>query len=255
MLTGFQTFLILLYLFFFGSIAGWGLELLFRRFISRANPDRQWLNPGFLIGPYLPLYGTGTVALFALSSIQEAVFGALGHGIILYGILFFVMALAMTVIEYIAGLIFIKGFHVKLWDYTGQWGNIQGIICPKFTLIWGALSIFYYLLLYPPLRRFVEWFVHHPLSSFSVGMIFGIFLIDCGYSMHLGTLLRRKANEIDAIVDMQAFQRERQKLGRFFQLPRYRPLTERLDRFDLFLRRTPAKLAEEAEEKGEKPAP
>ncbi len=86
MLTGFQTFLILLYLFFFGSIAGWVLELLFRRFISRANPDRQWLNPGFLIGPYLPLYGTGTVALFALSSIQEAVFGALGHGIALYGI-------------------------------------------------------------------------------------------------------------------------------------------------------------------------
>lgn len=102
MLSGFQTFLILLYLFFFGSIAGWGLELLFRRFISRANPDRQWLNPGFLIGPYLPLYGTGTVALFALSSIQEAVFGALGHGIILYGILFFVMALAMTVIESIS---------------------------------------------------------------------------------------------------------------------------------------------------------
>lgn len=44
------------------------------------------------------------------------------------------MAAAVTLVEYIAGLISIKLLHVKLWDYSKQWGNIQGIICPKFTL-------------------------------------------------------------------------------------------------------------------------
>lgn len=52
----FQIFLIVLYLFFFGAVGGWVLELLFRRFFSGANPERKWLNPGFLFGPCLPLY-------------------------------------------------------------------------------------------------------------------------------------------------------------------------------------------------------
>lgn len=244
----FQYFLIILYLFFFGSIAGWLLELFFRRFFSRANPDKQWLNPGFLIGPYLPLYGVGTVALFVLSTIKDVLFALVGGGLALYAILFVIMALVMTLIEYIAGLIFVKGLKVKLWDYSDQWGNIQGIICPKFTLIWGILSVIYDLLLYPPLVQFVEWFVLHPLSSFAVGMIFGVFIIDCAYSLHLGTLLRRKARQIDAIVDLQAFQRESQKLGKFFTLPKYHTLSERIDRFDLFIRRTPAKLAQKQNE-------
>lgn len=59
----FQVFLIVLYLFFFGGVGGWVLELLFRRFFSGANPERKWLNPGFLFGPCLPLYGFGTVLL------------------------------------------------------------------------------------------------------------------------------------------------------------------------------------------------
>ena len=48
-------------------------------------------------------------------------------------VLFLLMALSVTLIEYFAGLIFIKGMHVKLWDYSDEKWNIQGIICPKFT--------------------------------------------------------------------------------------------------------------------------
>ena len=245
MLSPFQVFLVVLYLFFFGSIAGWVLELFFRRFFSRANPDRQWLNPGFLIGPYLPLYGCGTVVLFVLSSLKEPLLGLVADVWILDLIWFVVVTIAMTVLEYIAGLIFVRGLQVKLWDYSGQWGNIQGIICPRFSLLWGVLAIVYDLLLYPSLVNLVEWFVRHPLSSFAVGVVFGVFAIDCAYSLHLGTLLRSKARQLDAIVDLQAFQRESQKLGKFFTLPKYRSLSERLERFDLFVRRTPARVSAE----------
>lgn len=64
----FQVFLIVLYLFFFGGVGGWVLELFFRRFFSGANPERKWLNPGFLFGPCLPLYGFGTVLLLFFRS-------------------------------------------------------------------------------------------------------------------------------------------------------------------------------------------
>ena len=46
------------------------------------------------------------------------------------------MAIAMTVIELIAGEIFIVKMHVKLWDYTGNKFNYKGIICPLYSLIW-----------------------------------------------------------------------------------------------------------------------
>ena len=53
-----NTFLKLAFLFYIGSSLGWVLELFFRRFISGNNPERKWINPGFMVGPYVPLYGT-----------------------------------------------------------------------------------------------------------------------------------------------------------------------------------------------------
>ena len=48
-------FLTLADLFFIGSVFGWVLELLFRKFFSGTNPEHRWINPGFCVGPYLPL--------------------------------------------------------------------------------------------------------------------------------------------------------------------------------------------------------
>ena len=109
-------FLMLAFLFCIGSLMGWGLEVLYRRF-SPANKSRRCINPGFLIGPYLPLYGFGLTALFLLAGIEntELIEHVTAGSKIL---LFIVMAVVMTVIEYIAGLIFIKGMKVKLWDYS-----------------------------------------------------------------------------------------------------------------------------------------
>ena len=64
-------FLTLAFLFFVGSVAGWGLEVLFRRFISAANPERKWINPGFCTGPYLPIYGCGLCVLYLIASLEK----------------------------------------------------------------------------------------------------------------------------------------------------------------------------------------
>lgn len=60
-------FLVFAFLFFVGSCIGWGMELPFRRFISSNNPRRKWINPGFLTGPYLPLYGFGLLGMYVIS--------------------------------------------------------------------------------------------------------------------------------------------------------------------------------------------
>ena len=59
-------FLTILFLFAVGSTFGWTIELIYRRFFSA----KKWLNPGFLVGPYLPLYGFGLCLLYLLASID-----------------------------------------------------------------------------------------------------------------------------------------------------------------------------------------
>lgn len=52
-------FLIYAFLFYIGSGLGWVLELFFRHWFLRSNPEHRWVNPGFCVGPYVPLYGFG----------------------------------------------------------------------------------------------------------------------------------------------------------------------------------------------------
>ena len=68
----------------------------------------------------------------------------------------------MTGIEYITGLIFIKGMNLKLWDYSDRFGNIQGIICPLFTLCWGVLGVVYYLFVHKYIAGAVNWISENP---------------------------------------------------------------------------------------------
>lgn len=133
--------LVLAFLFFAGSLIGWGIELLWRRFFSANNPERKWINPGFLTGPYLPLYGFSLIILFTLSFIDVSF---IKDEILQKTVLFILMALCITFFEFIAGLIFIKGMKIKLWDYSNCRGNIMGIICPKYTFFWWLLSGIYY---------------------------------------------------------------------------------------------------------------
>ena len=51
-------FLQIVFIFYLGSTFGWIIELIFRRIVHK-----KWVNPGFLIGPYLPIYGFGLVFL------------------------------------------------------------------------------------------------------------------------------------------------------------------------------------------------
>lgn len=240
----YQTFIVVLFLFFFGSTLGWVLELLFRRFASKANPERKWLNPGFLTGPCLPLYGFGVAVLYALSLLESELLRADKSSVLYYVLMFMIMALAMTLIEYVAGIIFVKGMRIKLWDYLNEWGNIQGIICPRFTVIWGVLSAVYYFFLFPPINRLVMWFTEHPWFSFVVGICFGLFIVDCAFSFHLGTVLRKKAAQIDkkAPVDFQTLQRKLKLAGRthFFSVHNGSYLSGRVDKFEEFIHRSPA---------------
>ena len=204
-------FLTLAYLFFIGSTLGWVAELLYRRFLSGANPERKWINPGFCVGPYVPLYGSGLCILYLLASIGEK------NGVDTVGeklLLFAGMALSMTAIEYIAGIVSLKFMHIRLWDYSKQWGNIQGLICPAFSVLWAAVSAVYYFCVHPYILDALDWLSRNLAFSFVIGFFFGVFTIDLVYSAKLVSRIRKFADEHDVVIkveNLKAHIRQRQE--------------------------------------------
>lgn len=169
-------------LFVIGSLLGWTIELFFRRFVSQ----KKWMNPGFLTGPYLPIYGFGVVVLYGVSNIPLGISSQAWD--IVVRIL--IIGVGMTLIEFIAGLIFIKGFKIKLWDYSDRKGNIMGIICPIFSLAWLLVGSLYYFLINPFLVQGITWISDNLVYSYFVGVVIGAMVVDFSYSIHLATKLK-----------------------------------------------------------------
>ena len=169
-------------LFVIGSLGGWVIELFFRRFVSQ----KKWMNPGFLTGPYLPIYGFGVIVLYAVSNIPLGIDGHIWDVIIRI----IIIGVGMSLIEFFAGLIFIKGLGIKLWDYSNRKGNIMGIICPFFSLIWLVVGSLYYFFLNPILVQDITWMAENLIYTYFIGAVIGAMIVDFAYSIHLATKLK-----------------------------------------------------------------
>lgn len=194
-------FLVLAFLFYIGSMCGWILELFFRHFYSKENKKRKWINPGFCVGPYLPIYGFGLCFLYLLAQLECIL--PFSDQIIKRMILFLIMAICMTVLEYITGILLLKLMNLRLWDYRDEWKNIQGIICPKFSVAWAILGAIYYFFIHSHILQALEWLANNLAFSFVIGMFFGIFIIDVIYSSKIIIRLKKFADENQVIVQIE----------------------------------------------------
>ena len=187
----------LVFIFFTGCILGWTDELFFRRFAHK-----KWINPGFLAGPCLPLYGTGLTALFLMCSVDYSFIASPAWRAVF---VIFILTVLMTLVEYITGLIFTKFMHVKLWDYSDRRGNIQGIICPLFTFFWCVICAVYYLFVHSALTVAFEYMGAHPAWWFLFGAMAGVFIVDVFYSFGVVAKIRKFAKEREIVVKIEEF--------------------------------------------------
>lgn len=214
-----QIFIVYSSLFFLGALGGWIIELFFRRYISQ----KRWVNPGFLAGPVVPLYGFGLVSFYFFANVIP------WQNISQYEWLntlieVFAAGVFMTVIEYIAGLIFIQGMHIKLWDYSKRLWNIQGIICPLFSLIWllcGAAYVYLCNGLFVSFSSFVSSYWSY--LTFPIGLFYGVLIVDFGYSLHLATRIRKALANSKAVASWEKIKvsfndhlKERKEKSSFF---------------------------------------
>lgn len=113
-------------LFLFYSIFGWSMEVVIS-FIYK----HKFVNRGFLIGPYCPIYGVGGILItLLLSRYMDDV------------LVFFVMTVAIaTVLEYITSYAMEKLFHARWWDYSQKKFNINGRVSLETCIGFGFVGI------------------------------------------------------------------------------------------------------------------
>lgn len=179
-------------IFVIGGTVGWIMEFFYRRYAHG-----KWVNPGFLTGPCLPIYGSGLLLLYAMSHIDYSFAEPYPVRVALQ---ILSQSLILTGIEYVTGFAFVNVFHVRLWDYSNRRGNIQGIICPFFTLIWGTVGAIYSFFLHRYVEAFVSYLTKNPIMSFCLGIYSGILIVDICYSFRIVTRIKKFVGERDLIV-------------------------------------------------------
>lgn len=149
-------------LFFLYSFLGWCLEVLCKLIF-----DHKFINRGFLIGPYCPIYGTGAIIMtFLLKKYLDDPIT-----------LWIMIILCCSILEYFVSFILEKIFHARWWDYSTNKFNINGRICLE-TMI--PFSIFGLFILYkcnPFFLNLINAIPHTILYLLTIILLIG-FIVD-----------------------------------------------------------------------------
>ena len=116
------------------SFLGWIMEI-----INTFRVEKKFVNRGFLIGPYCPIYGCGVLLItLLLKKYQDDIVVTFIFSVLICGIL-----------EYITSYLLEKIFHARWWDYSKRKFNINGRICLENLIIFGILGCFIVYILNP----------------------------------------------------------------------------------------------------------
>lgn len=137
---GFVFYSELFWLFMSGSLFGALIEGIFCYFRYG-----HWETHTVAVwGPFCIIYGIGAVILY-IGAVRMR-----GRGRIYQ---FTMFAVSATVVEYLCGAVLKYGLHMRAWDYSKKFMNIDGLVCLKFSVIWGLGGVLFARWCVPVLKR------------------------------------------------------------------------------------------------------
>ena len=112
-------------LFWLYSFLGWLMETTLVSLQSK-----KFINRGFFMGPYCPIYGTGGVLLLVLSPYKDSPF-----------LVFILSIVICSIIEYLTSYILEMIYKVRWWDYSNRMFNLNGRVCLFNSICFGLLGM------------------------------------------------------------------------------------------------------------------
>lgn len=113
-------------LFLIYSFMGWSIEV-----VNVFIHSKKFVNRGFMIGPYCPIYGfSAIIMIFYLSQYRD-------NPLTVFLLAVFVCSL----MEYIVSYVMEKLFNARWWDYSDRKFNINGRVCLLNAFLFGLLGV------------------------------------------------------------------------------------------------------------------
>lgn len=173
----------LIVLYFVFSVLGWMMEVTLK-YIQY----HRFINRGFLIGPYCPIYGSGVVLVTVLVGGLVGIRGGTPGEIFLAG--FFICG----GLEYFISWYMEKAFHARWWDYSQKPMNLNGRVWIGNLMLFGLASVVIVVWIDPVYFRLIEKLPLFWLHFAAIAIV-TLLVSDCVVSHVMMDIVRR---EIDA---------------------------------------------------------
>ena len=157
-----HTILFYFLLFIIYSFSGWVMEVIVFLFA-----EKKFINRGFLIGPYCPIYGFCSVLMVLTFGKYTEIPIAL----------FIMAAVLCTVVEYLTSYIMEKLFNTRWWDYSDLTFNVNGRVCLKNSVLFGLLGCFLIYVANPFLSGLLLQIPENVLDAISLAIL-ALFIAD-----------------------------------------------------------------------------
>lgn len=161
--------------FIFFAICGWIYEEVWTLFNSGAV-----VNRGFLLGPWLPVYGFGGILIYCLfkKQLRKPVYV---WKINIRPVLLFIYIFFITTVVELAATYIIELFGMPfttLWDYSDHFLNFQGRVCLDASARFGVLGLLIIYCALPLYEKFINIKNQKVLNIVSWTII-AAFVTDC----------------------------------------------------------------------------
>lgn len=169
------------FLFLIYAIMGWIIEV-----VGGIIQNKKFVNRGFMIGPYCPIYGVGGVLITIL--LHEYVSNPF--------ILFCVAIVICGALEYLTSYVMEKVFKARWWDYSKKKFNINGRICLETIIPFGLLGCFIMYVSNPLIENLLSKVPESILSILFYTCI-SIYLLDLIVSFFVISELRKTVKVVN----------------------------------------------------------
>lgn len=167
------------------SFLGWICETIYCLII-----DKEYVNRGFLKGPFCPIYGAGAlIVIIILSPVSDNI------------LLLFLSGMIFTsILEYITGFLLEIIFNLKWWDYSNYRFNIKGRVCLLNSILFGILSLITVTIINPIIIEYIKN-IPSNIITWICGISIVYFLLDSIISVYKVLQLGGKLREMHMLFE------------------------------------------------------
>ena len=172
-------------IFFIYSVLGWIME---STYVSIGQ--KKFVNRGFLIGPYCPIYGYGSlIMIIYLEQYKDNILTV------------FILGIAIcSFLEYITSYLMEKIFKARWWDYSDKKFNLNGRVCGKNALLFGIGGLIVIYLVHPIIETLISKLNNYLILILSI-IFFVIYIIDTIVSFNIVNKLKKNLSNVEVRKD------------------------------------------------------